>query len=529
MIKRTKVRNSNKRKKNRRLTKKGGFRLGFRLTPQQDLFDAIKYNDLEKVEAWGKITKTRDVNLFENGKNPLTCAISLNFSDEKNLNIIKDLVTNKKANINTMGRSCDNNVNYTPLMFSIKHEKINVMKFLLEEGAAVDKLDNDNNTIFNFACNKGNSEIVNALFENIKLKNCTKELLQNINQKTYDSQINNLLEDTSYSYILNNIINYPNKLGKTALIYACENGKLDIVNKLLEKGAAVDKVDNDNNTIFNFACNNGNLEIVNSLLKKISSFGENYITNFINYPNKLGKTALIYACENGNSEIVNKLLEKGASVNLDCNNIFNKLLITDNLLYCKTALMYACENGKLDIVNALLNKNADVNAYNKTSLMYACENERLDIVNKLLEKDNEMINVNVNVHNKTALMYACENENLDIVNALLNKGADPKAYGKTALTYACENRNSDIYNLLKKNKPGPKACGDDKDLIDSPLMIAFTKQNTDIIKALSTKINDDSYFKKVKKYYDDLITTNHRHMILSEIVGSLEKFSKNGM
>jgi ankyrin repeat protein len=331
MIKRTKVRNVNKRKKNRRVTKKGGV-LPIRIYPQADLLNAIYENNLEKVQAWGRTTTTtRDVNfnmndqdnIYQNGYTPLTYAISRttenseNFVDIVNLDIIKHLVSVKKANVNTRGGSVHNGtLNYTPLMFSIIRGKKDAMIYLLQMGALVDDTIDNNTTVFNFAFIKGGLEIVNTLLENTKILN-----MKSINDK---GQLDALLKNTAH---LNIIINFKEVYGKTTLMYVLENGKLEngkleIVNKLLEKGARVDIFDNVNNTPLMYACENGNLEIVNTLLKKNSTL--------INHSNKFGKTALMYACEKGNLEIVNVLLQNNSYINHS-----NK--------FGNTALMYACE------------------------------------------------------------------------------------------------------------------------------------------------------------------------------------------
>ena len=63
----------------------------------------------------------------------------------------------------------------------------------------------------------------------------------------------------------------------TPLILASQQGKLDVVNFLLDKGARVNDVMTD------------------------------------------GKTALLMACKNGHTEIVKRLMEKGANQSLKCN------------------------------------------------------------------------------------------------------------------------------------------------------------------------------------------------------------------
>lgn len=78
-------------------------------------------------------------------------------------------------------------------------------------------------------------------------------------------------------------VNFSDSEGKTALLYAAENGHMDLVRLLLENDAAVNHADNMENTALMLASGNGHADVVNLLL----TFGAKK-----NNANKAGATAL---------------------------------------------------------------------------------------------------------------------------------------------------------------------------------------------------------------------------------------------
>ena len=128
-------------------------------------------------------------------------------------------------------------------------------------------------------------------------------------------------------------VNAKNKDGTTALMYACENGRVEVVQVLL--GAKAD----------------------------------------VKAKNNYGATALMRASGNGRVEVVQVLLGAKADVNAKDN-------------YGATALMRACEKGRVEVVQVLLATKADVNAKDKdgtTALMRASKKGRVE-VEKLLRQ-----------------------------------------------------------------------------------------------------------------------------------------------
>jgi len=114
---------------------------------------------------------------------------------------------------------------------------------------------------------------------------------------------------------------YP-KLFQPIFILACQMGKLDFINWLLQD-PGVDPNDND---AFQSACENGHLDVVNRLLQDPRVD-----------PND--NDALRLACENGHLDVVNRLLQDSR---------------VDPSIHILTIIMDANKKGHYAIVNLLL-------------------------------------------------------------------------------------------------------------------------------------------------------------------------------
>ena len=149
----------------------------------------------------------------------------------------------------------------------------------------------------------------------------------------------------------------------TALMDACESGTFEMVKYLVERGADIDAVDDD----------------------------------------ELGMNALMIACRDGSFKMVKYLVDNGADIEILNNEGWN-------------AVMFACEKGNFEMVKYLLEKGADIHTVNvkeENALMYACKYGTFKIAKYLVEKGADIHAVNVNQEN--ALMYACQNGTTEIV------------------------------------------------------------------------------------------------------------------
>ncbi len=215
--------------------------------------------------------------------------------------------------------------------------------------------------------------------------------------------------------------------GTTPLFIACENGYLNIVERLLAvPGINVNKAMTDGTTPLYVSCDKGYLNIIERLLAvpRID----------VNKSNKNNATPLFVACVRNQLNIVKRLL---AVPGIDVNKA-----ITDNTT---SPLFIACENGYLNIVERLLAvPGINVNKSNKndaTPLFIACQNGNMNIVERLLA----VPEIDVNKARKdgaTPVFIACQKSHLNIVERLLAiPGIDVNkamTNGATPLHVACQ-------------------------------------------------------------------------------------------
>ena len=141
----------------------------------------------------------------------------------------------------------------------------------------------------------------------------------------------------------------------TPLHFAAQNGHLEVVRLLLERGANVNAQNTDElwwrerRTPLHFAAQNGHLDVVRLLLERGANV--NAETSGV-----AGWTPLHFAAQNGHLEVVRVLLERGANVNAQTT------LFWEDADARRTPLHYATKNGHLEVVRLLLERGANVNA-----------------------------------------------------------------------------------------------------------------------------------------------------------------------
>ena len=191
---------------------------------------------------------------------------------------------------------------------------------------------------------------------------------------------------------------------------AALEGRKDIVEILLAKGADVNVKRNDGVTALMSASREGHKDVVEQLL----AAGADVIAEAND-----GGTALMMAAQNGHKEAVKLLLAKGADVNAK----------TDT---SSTALILASQEGHEDVVELLLAAGADVNAKantGATALMLAARGGYTEIVKLFIDRQT---NLNLQASNgATALSLARLHGHQDIVKILIAAGARDHAMLQT--------------------------------------------------------------------------------------------------
>jgi ankyrin repeat protein len=130
--------------------------------------------------------------------------------------------------------------------------------------------------------------------------------------------------------------------GWTPLMHASQAGHVDVVQWLLDWGAAINESANDGMTPLYLACHKGHSPVVRLLL-------ESGADPFSSAGKEIGCTPLMTACARGHVEVVRWMLgHSSAKANINHRNVFGA-----------PALSHACNYGRAEVVRALLESGAD--------------------------------------------------------------------------------------------------------------------------------------------------------------------------
>jgi len=245
-----------------------------------------------------------------------------------------------------------------------------------------------------------------------------------------------------------------NQRGWTALMLAAKRGDLPAVNFLIEKGADANAKPRHEygNTVLCFAVMGDNPDVVNVLLDHGAALNAR--------SGRGSSTAFYYAASNGKQAAAAALLARGADVNeFGCTDEFNGRSYTP--------LMGAACAGYPELVELLLAKGAQLEKRNSlaaTALMEAAKHPYVATVKLLIEKG---ANVNAATPDGyTALIYAAYNGRMENIEALLAAGANPNATAtgsddkpRTAVELARQQLHPEAADLVLEAQAKAKAAG----------------------------------------------------------------------
>jgi len=374
--------------------------------------------------------------------------------------------------------------NLTPLMLAILNSQVNTAVFLIEHGAKLDIRDR----------RRGYTAAHYAAFhysDSCDVLSCLIKNGADVNARASDNSLTPVMLAITNGYLNAAVflikyvadVNVEGSDGKTALHYAVQHYDsshhsewCEVFSCLIKNGADINACAKGNNTPLMSASSQGNLNAAMFLIKHGAD---------VNVQDRDGKTALHYAVPHRGSshhftscEVFSCLVENGANVNSSANDS------------C-TPLMLAISNGHLNGAIFLTEHGTDVNVQDrggKTALHYAVQrynsshhSEWCEVLSCLVENGAD-VNARENNDN-TPLMIASFCGHVNVVTFLIQHGADldfQNNRGSTALHFAVTHSFSEIVHILLDH--GASHLYNNRQL--TPLLCAINNRLTAIVEEL---------------------------------------------
>nr|XP_047130700.1 ankyrin repeat domain-containing protein 17-like [Hydra vulgaris] len=262
-------------------------------------------------------------------------------------------------------------------------------------------------------------------------------------------------------------VNHRNKAGNTPLLEACSQGHVNVANYLLENGSKIDTpTEATLDSALTWACTLGNTNIVNALLYKKAD---------VEHRTKDGCTALMFACLAGHREVAEKLLDANSEINVE--SASNK----------DSPLTFACWKGHVDVVELLLKRNANIEHRTKegfSPLMFAALGGHTKVARKLLEHKAQ-VNIPSGSNNDIPLTSACWKGHTEVVKLLLEFASNIEHRTKdgcTPLMLAAREGHLCVAELLLGNNAQVNVPSGSENNI--PLTLACWKGHLGVVRLL---------------------------------------------
>lgn len=350
---------------------------------------------------------------------------------------------------------------WTALLLAAREDHTACAKLLIAADANVNAALDDGNTVLHLAAANGNSALLQALLnagaapeaKNIRGRSALEmallrsrpdaaKLLSAVTPVDKDSEEDGrLLPVAAERGDLNSVKNMlergvnPDAMnnGWTALHFAAQSGRMEIMKILLEKGADIEARAAGRVTPLYLAAVRGQVNAAALLLSNGA---------VVDVENRSGLTPLYAAAQRGDVPMVSCLLKAGANINHSGRNGW-------------TPLHIAVQSGYSEIVEIMLENGADVHAvdlHGGWSVMHLAAQEGHSAMIEQLVSAGAMVNV-AGARGETPLHVAVSNRRHATVAILLALDADvafQDAQKRTALDFAESTGDSELLALFAK-------------------------------------------------------------------------------
>uniref|UniRef100_A0A8R1DG54 ANK_REP_REGION domain-containing protein n=1 Tax=Caenorhabditis japonica TaxID=281687 RepID=A0A8R1DG54_CAEJA len=254
--------------------------------------------------------------------------------------------------------------------------------------------------------------------------------------------------------------------GNTAIIYACANDAIDVLQVLLDtKGPIKPDV-----YLMNNFCHDGMMEaaLVNNVIAIEEFLLRGYRPLFLHIKEDMRQeSALTLAAYKGHVAIVTAILEFH-----DKNPVKEEDELKELSLEMYSALMEAAMDGHIEVCRLMLNRGTPTDMTNPYSvespLSLACSGGYPEVVDVLLASGAKV--EELNEEKNTPLMEACREGHADVVKVLLSRGADVNAtnpdLGDTPCSLAAGGGHISILKMLME-KGGDLAGGQTSPIVEA--------------------------------------------------------------
>uniref|UniRef100_A0A8C3SLT7 Ankyrin 3 n=1 Tax=Chelydra serpentina TaxID=8475 RepID=A0A8C3SLT7_CHESE len=366
---------------------------------------------------------------------------------------------------------------------------LEVVKFLLDNGASQSLATEDGFTPLAVALQQGHDQVVSLLLEN-DTKGKVRLPALHIAARKDDTKAAALLLQNDHN------ADVESKSGFTPLHIAAHYGNINVATLLLNRSAAVDFTARNDITPLHVASKRGNANMVKLLLDRGAK---------IDAKTRDGLTPLHCGARSGHEQVVKMLLDRGAPIlsktknglsplhmatqgdHLNCVQLLiqHSVPVDDVTNDYLTALHVAAHCGHFKVAKVLLDEKANPNAKalnGFTPLHIACKKNRIKVM-ELLLKHGASIQA-VTESGLTPIHVAAFMGHVNIVSQLMHHGASPNTTnvrGETALHMAARAGQAEVVRYLVQNGAQVEAKAKDD---QTPLHISARLGKADIVQQL---------------------------------------------